>query len=1834
MPTATQRATGADRRGNSLPVPAAAANSTAARSATNLAASGSLPHHAAAGFVLPESQKAQLALWLDAAHVTGRAMVQRGGGTPATPTAAAAAAGSGVSKPGTALPDGSGGTAKIRVQFNLPGATDEEDGGASLAASGTWASGGGASDSDSAVNWDAAYLSSPDSPDTALEAGIVHAAVHLVARMTPSAEPSVRTQCVSLLLRLAELLAAAPIADADLEPLKAKLVMEVQSPDPRAAVDLLLGAIGKHWALLAVAMVSGLATFLTHRESAVRAVCATALAQLLTLHQMRFEDADRIAVVWDLYFALTASSAAAASAFTARDGGGGAGGSGGPAGIAFTDRSDRHVLISALGALAPLYEGNSELVARIVDGLLRLDIKTKLERQKIQDTLLLLKDKLDMGAALVEQVRPEDDDGLDLVWWGAQSLAPAAPFPALLDVYLTSPQFAVRFGCALLLDSYCHSHPDRLIAYAAALTLGYYDRCVTVALVYRSLFASLGTSPKALAEAPAAICPVDLMERVATSLDYLPLHDRKPVLAFLDLWAPRMPFNQLVYQSLLSCLQTPLRSAALGTLAKMAAAITGSSPHQIQLLWRHIGRLPSSALGAPHTVFPSLAPHFRQFPDFYATLFDRILHGTPSARIAIYAFLGDMAGPAGSAADKAQAVGLLALALGDMDRAAMTRAVDALQTHRPALGAILGRLKDAHSARDRDAFSRLVAVWDELATSVADAALVGDWAFRDAAMDAVWEYYLAGQPDHAAAPSPDEYEFARALEFHCPCWLGLLLHRLAVAPPPIPRSDKRGTVPTLLTLRRRFHAGYMLTMVPLAGFPDAAVRRGACAALVACCFSGVLVVNATAKALIEYMTGVLANHKTWSYVCSALDMAGMLLRTKVPHVAQFLVHHFLGTALDWAVNNPHVTVRKAALDLVAVCCAVFPQGTNTKLAEVRDAVRQCCMDRDAEIALAGAKVWSCIFRILSESNAPDFVAYVKAEFATLQARNPAHIAADPLLQHLSHEERKRLVALHLEAVGMVRHPPLAPSIVQLCMSMLANPSTAYRQRALLSILSQYGVLKEVDRHVAGWACLPLAADRAPSVCLIMDAFFRGNYAAPGGAGVTRWFGDVQGGVMPHPDDATALAMATLDEVLEDRNVMSIAQQNRITATGISNDSETASFLESIMANVNTSAARVAHADRLMQLAERVPVLAGWVPDSAVAQVMYHLERETENPHLVDGALVVLAEFCCMHESTLAHVASLLLRHVMDMRGVAMDAMFRIAEHSSGAFRHVLHLLLGTMAASADLDPGILMCLRRLETFLFEVTPEKVHGLLTMLIPAITAPRHPLDTRVLVAELVADLLTEPAHAHDPDRAPMITAFFDAMYTLLSKEDAMASVYAILRRVTALFRPPAFAHPLFTHVQEKCLALIQDGNEAARLEAVDMISCAFLPEDDLAVCTLLLLADESPAVVAKTLSVLQPDPPGLAEQMRVQRPDLISRVVQLVFDPLQAGSGGGRRRERIVHGFAILGKLFRAADGDAAEPFQALLVQYLEVCAANATRLRALLFQEIAKSALALDEYSSIPLAQAVELGYVNTPAPAAPTAPTETNLAPPTESADSTAQQPTGPPPPPAMTIVNAVNESRLEPMEAKRLALTGGLADRQAELNYWVQAQIQLLAMLGAAKRPVDAAAVLLPHLHDEHRGVRAAAVAALLRIELDDETAAALLADTLESLQRDESAGVSQTPSVGAESGGRLFHRKLDLMRLAVGLQCKLGDGGGESRGAVLALLIRAWRDPIRAVRVAAIALVRHLGVRGDADPSTLVEAMGALVSRDDYPERAPLNALLTWVVLRAGGGAASGKE
>jgi hypothetical protein len=1470
---------------------------------------------------------------------------------------------------------------------------------------------------------------------------------------------------------------------------------------------------------------------------------------------------------------------------------------------------------------------------------------------EIKRTLQILKDKCTMGAALCDQLHTEDDDSLDLAWWATSNLTPTVSYPELLDGLITASQPSVRYGCALILDAYYTANPLRALERPDILSLGYYDRFYAVSMIYRTLIHKIiKLTPDQLVQRAGVSPPIDLVERVATSLDYMTVTDKKKSLQFLDLWIGKIPFNQLILQSLLSLLpHANFRHQVIQIIGKLVStpqAVKEISLTQIQLLWENTKRLP----GVPNTLFPL----FHAMKDFYPSLFYRIWHGDPSTRISVYSYLKTLV--TGKVKDdRTWAITILIFSLGDGDVEALTAACDALEVFYSSMSSILQPLVSSASQYTSASWIHRTNLWETIATHISEHKLLSEWhtgpsaEIRDGIYDAIWDYYLHATADHGMAPSPDDLTYQRYFT-HSPCWIGMLLYRMKIYPPALPTTEKRTTVPNLGTLKRRYYGGYLLTMFPMTGYPDHIARVQACTMIVNSCFTQTLVVNTTLKSILEYILQTMLTHKIWSYVSSGLDMATMILRIKIPTVSQYLVNTLLSNALDWAVNNPFLPIRISALHFLETACLVFPTGMNSRLAEIRDAARQCCVDDDPGVVSEARVLWTVVFRILSDSNASEFLDYIRQELNVLrttipntaamvssrdrrsptgdsqmslnsspsffltgsldklstpgpgstselgvveQIRNP-HLEGDPLLQNLSLEQRKRLIRLLLDALGNIRFPGLADSIVKMTLGLVYHGSPSIRAQALKTVLHQFPLLKEPERHMLGWLCLPMIADTSPIVATVIDAHVKGIlWATPD---------HLLEQSSAHQDDSIALISPLFEEMFTESNVYTVAIQNRIDA-------------EAILVPLEYPMVDVPYSERLNGISNYVESMTGWINEASLPQILYYLERGLENSAIFASGLRTLAELSCVHDSCLEHVIDVLLQYVHDRHVDAMHALKRISEHSTSSFRMIIQEIMNQLNQSMEYPIGLLECCHFLHSFIREICPDKIDSIMEILIPALSSSRHGSEVKTIVASLIVDLI-------DAARVPML---LDAFHDMLNKGEAKDTVYALVRKlIDQKLCSPDLRHPIFSTMETRMDSLLMEGGESERVEAADVVSCAIFETANVAVAKAILLADENPTVANKArdlfLKTSDPEqqPVTLVEYLKNTShsgENISSKVITKLFDVIK---NSRPRTLTAPHAFSVLKVVFDAVQ-DRSNVIEELH-RNLETCTNNSHRIRTSLISELDASAFFLDEFTELPLA-AFELNVAQ-PArnrlglAASPTVAQTMamlGLAKGTIAADST----TG-------------SSESVDIYEKKKQTLSQVIAERQGELDFWVHGQIQTLLILSRCRGDEKLDNVLVEkQLEDDHRGVRAAAAYALSKVPFSKDQERELFEKTIATLAQDraiEDGGGydlslldEKNPSkpLPLDCPGQLHYRKTTFLKLLVGLAKKMKSP--THNAMVLSTLIKAWKDLNSVVRVLAIALVRELGVR---DPS-LIQNIGSLVSRPDYPETHQLAELMNWYLL-----------
>jgi hypothetical protein len=99
---------------------------------------------------------------------------------------------------------------------------------------------------------------------------------------------------------------------------------------------------------------------------------------------------------------------------------------------------------------------------------------------------------------------------------------------------------------------------------------------------------------------------------------------------------------------------------------------------------------------------------------------------------------------------------------------------------------------------------------------------------------------------------------------------------------------------------------------------------------------------------------------------SALDSLGLMVRLKVPGVAESILQDYVDVAIDILHNTPSPILKVSALHLVEILLLSFPKGINSKLDEIRDVARQMLVDEDQTVVITASRIYVIVFHTATQ----------------------------------------------------------------------------------------------------------------------------------------------------------------------------------------------------------------------------------------------------------------------------------------------------------------------------------------------------------------------------------------------------------------------------------------------------------------------------------------------------------------------------------------------------------------------------------------------------------------------------------------------------------------------------------------------------------------------------------------------------------------------------------------------------------------------------------------------------------------------------------------------------
>ncbi|KAJ3148056.1 hypothetical protein HDU89_004901 [Geranomyces variabilis] len=947
------------------------------------------------------------------------------------------------------------------------------------------------------------------------------------------------------------------------------------------------------------------------------------------------------------------------------------------------------------------------------------------------------------------------------------------------------------------------------------------------------------------------------LQKMANSLEYLSKDMQLRQLEIIRLWGSKSEkFDTFLMQTLVPYCNSgdeDIQIASIKVISSLIPSFQTASQADISFAWGYFHALMDHRI-TPLTLkavlslvkgFPleKLADESRE--EFLNTLFKLIFNHDFSVRLSVYDIIGTFTPFWQKSGLFNAAVGILFLAIGDHNTQCAGKVLGLLfnlsETSFRAIVTPLGAVKDAL----HEPLLTLLKTMDDLAQAMArersNIKDLVDAITLDANVDEFWDFYLAEAPDNQLV-NPDDYSYAKNF-VHSPFWISLLLTKLGVTPPSLGEGIPRNVMPSTPAGKRRYICGFLLCLLPSCGMPDPMMRRAACISAVRSCFKGQHLHPTMLRGLMEFVSQQMMSHKQWTFQLSALDILRTIVRLKLQGVSSAILIQYGDSTLDVASNTPSSIVKIGALELVETFLLVFPHGVGNKLQEIRDVVRAMVTDNDLDVVKHASRIFPLIFRCTPETQSTTFVDYIKNEISTIQKGGP-EAAGDPLISNLSREERDRVIRLALSALGAINDVAIAPALVQELMPFLRSPQVAFRHAGLSSILAQLANLNGVQSLVITWALLPLYADPSEAVRLIFSRYLRR---------IPSKLEALIKSLPPHPDDSLVLPSVTWEELLFDSASLTVSVKN---INDVSSDLEALSpvtELDGLPLEDDGFCLPMISNKLMARFKELSKAIAGPVPAPSISEVLYHLNQLQLHPQMQAHTLLVISEFCCMHDGTLVDTIELFANHlsreITPENSAVVEACMlglrNISQYSPGAFKQVLAKVTGAPTVSE----GDLIAMFYLSDLIQEVCPAKAPELLRKYIPIITSQRQAIHRRLYAVYLSVELALL-AGQDDMVRA------LDAIQILLdttNEADTRQKVYGCLGKILGQLGPK---HSLFRSLLNNAKKEIRSKDPVIRLRTLDIVRilAKYMSTEEAIWFSFLYLADSNREVRAKSKDVM--------------------------------------------------------------------------------------------------------------------------------------------------------------------------------------------------------------------------------------------------------------------------------------------------------------------------------------------------------------------------------------------
>ncbi|KAJ3111420.1 hypothetical protein HK098_000218, partial [Nowakowskiella sp. JEL0407] len=368
---------------------------------------------------------------------------------------------------------------------------------------------------------------------------------------------------------------------------------------------------------------------------------------------------------------------------------------------------------------------------------------------------------------------------------------------------------------------------------------------------------------------------------------------------------------------------------------------------------------------------------------------------------------------------------------------------------------------------------------------------------------------------------------------------------------------------------------------------------------------------------------------------SALDILNLLIRIKLPNISPAIYLQYIDYILDCAYNTPTTIVKTGALELLETILLIFPLGITPKLSEARDVVRSLLVDQDLQVRKTAGRIYPMIFRVVSVSNVEDFFAGLRMEVDTLK-KGGLEVVGDPLVSKLSKEEQESVFCQTIEAMGAISQKSYAYTIVHELLHLVKSNNGDIRLAAASAILSQVSLLDPIQAQTILWILLPLYGDPNIKVRLAYIRYLKQN---SNGMDLSNK------AIPPHPDDVSILPVVNWEDVLLDNATITCNSKNLADILYSVEELISSNAFDELPPEDDGFYLPTISAKLMARFKQLVKLTTGELPADNTSQVIYFMQEFQKNLQKQGNVILVLSEFCCIHESTLNEIIDILVTHL-------------------------------------------------------------------------------------------------------------------------------------------------------------------------------------------------------------------------------------------------------------------------------------------------------------------------------------------------------------------------------------------------------------------------------------------------------------------------------------------------------------------------------------------------------------------------------------------------------------